>query len=128
MSTLTVPQLDYIHAESGEPGPLYEVSSATLQIIYDDANLGASDLSRTIYFALSRRVALASELVDKSNEVDNLSVRSSQKFDHLEKLLARWGGITGLGGAPLKAGIISLHLDTTCDDIMADVQNPNLGW
>lgn len=127
MATLTSDQLDYIHGESGEAGPDYEVSSATLQIIYDDPNLGSSDLSRTIYFALSRRVALASELVDKSNEVDNLSVRSSQKFDHLEKLLARWGGITGLGGAPLKAGVLSLHLDTTCDDILADEQNPNWG-
>lgn len=117
MTTLTANQLDYIHVESGEPGPSYEVPSATLQIIYDDTTLGASDLSRTIYFALSRRYALAAELVDKSNEVDNLSVQSSQKFDHLEKLLNRWGGITGLGGATVGVGVLNLDIDATCADL-----------
>lgn len=107
MTTLTAAQLDYVHGESGEAAAPYQVSDVFTQMVYDDAVLGASDLSRTIYFLISRRLALASALVDKSSEVDNLSVRSSQLFDHLKDLLIRWGGITGLGAQDITFGATS---------------------
>ena len=94
---MTAAELATVRRRIGDNLTTYALSDTELNAIYDSTTTGNSDLNRTTYFALLELWGMAIGLVDKSNEVDSLSLSSSQKFDHLEKLLTYWGGVTGLG-------------------------------
>lgn len=74
-----------------------ELSDTVLDAIYDDTTQGNSDLDRTTYYALRELLGVLAPLVDKGGEVDSLSLSSSQRFDHVEKLLPLWAGFAGVG-------------------------------
>ncbi len=121
---LTDVQKSYIRDNSGDDTldnatvPAYEVSDTTLQAIYDDTAQGNGDLNKTVYYAILRRWGKAARMVGLSGEFGN--AQHNQKFEQLERLLKLWGGITGLGGGTVTAGLLHLRLDYSYDDMVAD--------
>lgn len=93
--TLTPAQINTLRRRTG--ATTTDLSDDEINALYIDTSLGNLDLSNTTYYVITELLGAASLLVSKSNEVDNLSIQSSEVFDHLEKLLAYWGGVTGLG-------------------------------
>jgi hypothetical protein len=102
-------EISYIRDNSGDDEVTYKVSDATLQLIYNDTALGNTNLNRTVYYVILRLLGKAAKAVDKSNEVDSLSLSSSQWYDHLEKQLALWGSITGIGVASMALTMTSTY-------------------
>lgn len=120
---LTAAQLSYIRDNSGDDlpdnagTPAYEVSDATIQAIYDDSTMGASDLDKTVVYVIRMRWGKAARYVSLSGEFGN--AQHNQKFEQLERLLKYWEGVTGLGGVGiLTTGILDLELDEPCPDGM----------
>jgi hypothetical protein len=110
-----------VRRRTGDNSDEPDLDDAAINAIYISTSLGQNDLNRTTYFAVLELYGLASVLVDKSSEVDNLSLRHSQKFDHLEKLLKLYGDMTGLSAsAGITAGVIDLNIDSTEDDLTSE--------
>jgi hypothetical protein len=101
-----------------------ELPDDAISAIYASTSLGNSDLALTTYYVLEELLGVLANLVDQSGEVDSLSISKSQRWDHIEKLLAYWGGKTGLAGATLSVGTLNLAIDTTS----ADLDNPEATW
>lgn len=74
-----------------------EMSDTELDAIYDDTTMGNSSLDYTTYYVLREMLGVVASAIDVSNQVDVMSIKSSQRFDHLLKLLDYWGIVTGLG-------------------------------
>ena len=74
----------------------YDLSDATLDAIYDDADQGSSDLTLTIVWALRRRWARAINAVNLSGEFGNASHGDKQK--QIKTLLDYWEGVAGITG------------------------------
>lgn len=79
------------HRTDNATTPAYDLSDAVLDAIYDDATQGASNLTRTIVWALRRRWARAINAVDLSGEFGGAS--HSQKQAQIKKLLDYWEGV-----------------------------------
>lgn len=79
------------HRTDNASTPAYDLSDTVLDAIYDDATQGASNLTRTIVWALRRRWARAINAVDLSGEVGGAS--HSQKQAQIKKLLDYWEGV-----------------------------------
>lgn len=94
-----------------------ELSDAELDAIYDDATLGSSRLDYTTYYVLLEMVGVTASAIDVSNQVDELSIKASQRFNHLRKLLDFWSGITGLG-ALVDAGLVEGGIAAPCGVII----------
>lgn len=121
---LTADERVYIRDMSGDDTAdsdgNYEVSDVALQTIYDDAAQGNSDLNRTVYFVIRRRLGKAARLVNKTGQYQNDMHR--QKFENLKELLALWSDLTGLGKGTLTSGILAMRLDYNDDDLTTDAQ------
>lgn len=75
-----------------------EISDTVMDAIYDSASLGNSSLNLTTYHVIVELLGVLAGLVDKSNEVDSLSISSSQRYDHIrDTLLPLWASINGIG-------------------------------
>lgn len=84
-----------------------EMDDTVLDAIYDDTTLGGGSLDYTTYYVLRDMLGVTVNAIDKSNEVDEMSFKSSQRFDHLQKLFEQWGALLGLGENYSSAGEIA---------------------
>ena len=92
-----------------------EMSDAELDAVYDDTTMGNSSLDYTTYYVLREMLGVVATAIDKSNEVDSMSIKSSQRFDHLLKLLDYWGIVTGLG-VLVDYGIVAGGIAAPCGE------------
>lgn len=102
-----------------------EMSDAVLDAIYDDTTLGNNSLDRTTYYTLVEMLGVVASAVDKSNEVDSMSIKSSQRWEHLYKLLDYWGSITGLA-VLVDAGIVEGGIAAPCGEYIDCLPAPCL--
>lgn len=93
--TMSAAQLATIRRRTGSTTS--DMTDVEVDAIYTDTTLGNTDMARTTYFVLTDLYGLTLMLVDTSNEVDNLSISSSQRRTNYEAALAFWGKVTGLG-------------------------------
>lgn len=123
---LTDEQVALIRAESGDiddsvgsDGTGYEVSTAMLNIIYNDTSRGNLDLDRTIYYALRQSKAFWARQVESVSGGAYISTVTARRYQNIKDLLDDWGKITGLtpqvAGATLSVGALNLDLDATCN-------------
>lgn len=94
-----------------------EISDAELDAIYDDTTMGNSNLDYTTYYVLRDMFGVAINAIDKSNQVDEMSMKSSQRWEHLKELLDYWGMVTGLG-VLVDLAIAAGGIAAPCNDII----------
>lgn len=127
MTALTTAQKEYLRDMSGDDRTdsdgAYEVSDASLQVIYDDADQGASDLDRTVVYVLRRRRAKAARLTDSTGEYQRDMQR--QKFLNLGELLEEAERRAGMTAGTLTTGLYDHHLDMNRADVVADATETN---
>jgi hypothetical protein len=87
---------DAIGDNKTDSASAYELSTATLDVIYADTTQGNSDLTRTIVWALRRRWGMAINAVGLSGEFGN--AQHNQKQEQIKKLLDYWEGVAGMAG------------------------------
>ena len=95
---LSADQKAYIRDNAGDyQSADYEVSDATLQVIYDDTEQGNGSLNRTIVWLLRRLVGLTARHITKS-DTEGRTEQLEQLHEHYKGLLAYWEGLTGMSG------------------------------
>lgn len=111
-----------------------EMPDAAIESIYDSTSLGNSDLARTTYYTLVELLGVLAPLVDKSSEVDNLSISASQRYDHIrDTLLPLWASITGIGVGGVSVSVTNTNTYRT-DSLQAEEPTyargtaPTLSW
>ena len=100
-----------------------EISDAELDAIYDDTAQGNSSLDYTTFYVLRDLRGIVAGAVDVSNQVDEMSIKSSQRWDHVEKLYLDWGMLLGLG-VPLDLAIVAGGIAATCGEYIDCVDCP----
>ena len=123
MSTLTPTQLADFRQWAGDDGSSPEINDTQIQADYDKASALSSDAvtveATTMVFILRRLMGLARKKIDVRGEVE--AETRSQLFEHIrDELLPYWSGLAGMnikGG--LSAGVLSLGIDMTDDDVTA---------
>lgn len=105
MTTMTAPQLLTIRRRTGDTAATPLLTDTEIDTIYLDTTLGNRDMASTTYFALLDLYGLTLALIDKSNQVDNLFVKSSQQSDHYAKAIEFWGKQSGQTDIILSMGI-----------------------
>lgn len=113
--TISVPDLATIRRRTGDKTAPQDLTDAEIDAIYTDVDLGNSDLDRTTFYVVRERLGVAVNSTAISNPTGGIT--RNQKFEQLERLLKYWGGVAGLGGEDLSVGVLSLGIDSTCDDL-----------
>jgi hypothetical protein len=107
MTALTVDQIEYIRATTGDDCEPYDVSAGLLQKLYDRST---DDECLTIVEVLRIRVVKAAKLVNQST-AEGASQSLHQKYTALKELLKDWEIRCGVGVSAVTAGAISLGID-----------------
>lgn len=95
---LTTAQIEYIRDNAGDfqdADP--EVSSASIQVIYDDPEQGNGSLNKTIVWLLRRLVGKTARHITKSDS-EGRTEQLEQLHEHYKELLAYWETLTGMSG------------------------------
>jgi len=121
MATLSPTQLARIRRQSGDTGTPPDIADADIQAIYDDTDLGNSNIDRTTYYVIrDRKAKAATDILTLSDSGSGMSY-SNAKYNNLSKMLEDWGKVVGITPQPtagtLVMGSIGLDIDTTCDDL-----------
>lgn len=119
MATLTAAEITNIRMQSGDLCLDYDVTDEYMQWIHDNlASTAPLCLSSVpngsdIVWVIRARLAKAVALFDEEGEGGSRSV--SQKFTHLEKLLATWEARCGMDGGVVTISTFDMGLDTECE-------------
>lgn len=115
MPTLTTPQVAELRALTGDVTEPFDVDTATLNLLYNDAGKGAEDLERTAVFVLRRRWAIHANRV--SVTTDGTTVQGQQRAAAIKRLLDYYETLTGLGVSGWGAGTLTFGIDTDWYDV-----------
>lgn len=88
------------------------LTDAELQGEYTDT--GENWLLAIVY-VLRRRIAMSASYVDKSHDINSISL--SQKSKHMRDLLKDAERQAGVSGGTLTTGVIDYNIDTDYDDL-----------
>lgn len=75
------------------------------------------DWNLTIVGVLRRRIGMAAAYVDKSHDINSISL--SQRVKHMRDLLKDAEEVAGVTGSILSVGVIDYNIDTDADDVSA---------
>lgn len=110
MGTLTPFQYAYLRDMIGDDRAAndgsYELSDNTLDNIYTDVAQGNFDMTRTIVWALRRRLGKAINDVAISSETGG-STQRNQKQEQIRRLLEYWEGVTGISGGQTRGSTVT---------------------
>lgn len=103
MADLSAAQLLIIRRRIGDhrqdnqtPSGMYDLSDTVIEAIFDDANMGNSDMLLTTVWCLRERWGMAINDVGLSGEFGN--AQHNQKQEQIKTLLDYWEGMAGLSG------------------------------
>lgn len=115
MATLTASQITQIRNTIGDTDiTAPDISDERLQEMYDDS---ADDLTLTMLNAAYERLGILSNEVDTTDTNTLITERRKQRFDALEKIIARLERQTGRSGGVITVGKLKLNINTKLSDI-----------
>lgn len=111
---LTNSQLASLRNRIGDTNPdTPDISDDRLQELY--AEFG--DFTRAMLEAAYERLGILANEVDLMDSNHLITERRKQRFDMLEKIIARLEAQTGMSGGALSVGTIDLNIDTDAGDM-----------
>lgn len=117
MADLTATEITFIRNQIGDTNTSSpHLSDTYLEYLFD--NLAGSDVNKTIVYAISALMGIASSRVSTSNSRTGDSKSDQQWFEHLERLLKVWENKTGeylSRGGLVTTGTINLGIDEEDD-------------